>query len=43
MPITRLKKALTEKDLVMTTAPRHTEMSEPILTIWLKRRIWKEG
>ena len=40
--ITRLKKALVEKDLVMTTAPKHLEMSDPILALWLKRRVWKE-
>lgn len=40
--ITRLKKALVEKDLVTTTAPKHLEMSDPILALWLKRRVWKE-
>lgn len=40
--ITRLKKALVEKDLVMTTAPKHLEMSDPILALWLKKRVWKE-
>ena len=29
--ITRLKKALIEKDLVMITAPKYLEMSDPIL------------
>ena len=40
--ITRLKKALIEKDLVMTTAPKHLDMSDPILALWLKKRVWKE-
>ena len=40
--ITRLKKALVEKDLVMTTAPKHLEMSDPILALWLKKRVWRE-
>ena len=40
--ITRLKKALVEKDLIMTTAPKHMEMSDPILALWLKKRVWKE-
>ena len=40
--ITRLKKALVERDLVMTTAPKHLEMSDPILALWLKKRVWKE-
>ena len=40
--ITRLKKALIEKDLVMITAPKYLEMSDPILALWLKKRVWKE-
>ena len=40
--VTRLKKALVEKDLITTTAPKHLEMSDPILTLWLKKRVWKE-
>lgn len=40
--ITRLKKALTEKDLIMATAPKYLEMSDPILALWLKKRVWKE-
>lgn len=39
--ISRLKKALTEKDLIMMTAPKKLEISDPILALWLKRRIWK--
>ena len=40
--IIRLKKALMQKDLVMTTTPKHLEMSDPILALWLKKRVWKE-
>lgn len=39
--ISRLKKALTEKDLIMMTAPKTLEISDPILALWLKRRVWK--
>lgn len=31
-----------ERDLVMTTAPKHLDMSDPILALWLKKRVWKE-
>ncbi len=41
--VTHLKKALMEKDLILTTAPKHMEMSDPILALWLKRRAWKEA
>ena len=40
--ITRLKKALIEKDLVSLSAPKHLELSDPILALWLKRRVWRE-
>ena len=39
--ISRLKKALTEKDLIMMAAPKKLEISDPILALWLKRRVWK--
>lgn len=39
--ISRLKKALTEKDLIMMTAPKKLEILDPILALWLKRRVWK--
>lgn len=39
--ISRLKKALTEKDLIMMTAPKKLEISDHILALWLKRRVWK--
>ena len=40
--ISRLKKALIEKDLVSLTAPKHLDLSDPILALWLKRRVWRE-
>ena len=40
--ITRLKKALTEKDLITTIAPKTLAISDPILQMWLKRRVWRE-
>lgn len=40
--ITRLKKALLEKDLITIPAPKQIEMSDPILALWLKKRVWKE-
>lgn len=41
--ITRLKKALVEKDLIDTTAPNHMEISDPILSLWLRKRVWKSS
>lgn len=40
--VARLKQSLTEKDLVCTTAPRNLEISDPILKLWLKKRIWRD-
>lgn len=40
--VTRLKKALIQKDLITISSPKHLEMSDPILALWLKRRVWKE-
>ena len=40
--ITRLKKTLTEKDLITMSAPMNYEISDPILSLWLKKRVWKE-
>ncbi len=40
--VTRLKKALMEKDLITIPTPKCLEMSDPILALWLKRRVWKE-
>ena len=39
--ITRLRKSLIEKDLVTTTAPKYVDISDPILTLWLKERVWR--
>ena len=39
--ITRLKKALTEKDLIETIAPNTLDFSDPILKMWLKQRGWQ--
>lgn len=40
--ITRLKKALVDKDLIMATGSRYLEISDPILTLWLKKRVWRD-
>ena len=37
--ITRLKKSLTEKDLIMTVAAKRIEMCDPILSLWLRERV----
>lgn len=39
--IMRLKKSLSEKDLIETTSPNHIDYSDPILCLWLKKRVWK--
>lgn len=39
--IVRIKNALKEKDLIETVAPKTLDMSDPILKLWLKRRVWK--
>lgn len=41
--VTRLKTALIEKDLVAVVAPKTLAMSDPILMLWLKRRVWREA
>ena len=38
--VTRLKKSLTEKDLVTTLAAKTLGMCDPILALWLKRRVF---
>ena len=40
--VTRLKKALIEKELITLSAPKHLEISDPILALWLMRRVWKD-
>ncbi len=39
--ITRIKKSLMEKDLITISGPMTYEISDPILSLWLKRRVWK--
>ena len=39
--ISRLKKALMEKDLIALTAPKKLQISDPILALWLKQRVWR--
>lgn len=39
--IVRIKNALKEKDLIETVAPQTIDMSDPILKLWLKCRVWK--
>lgn len=39
--IARLKKTLMERDLVDSDRPNHLEISDPILKLWLKHRVWK--
>lgn len=39
--VSRLKKALTEKDLIDIVAPKTIEIADPILALWLKRRVWR--
>lgn len=41
--VSRLKKTLTGKDLIEHSAPKHLTMCDPILALWLKRRVWKES
>lgn len=38
--ITRLKNTLKEKDLIESTEPRNLDFSDPILKLWLKKRVW---
>lgn len=37
----RLKSSMIEKDLVDTVAPNTLDICDPILILWLKRRVWK--
>ena len=39
--IARLKKSLTAKDLITTTTPKTLAISDPILALWLKQRVFK--
>lgn len=38
--IVRLKKSLTAKDLIAISSPKTLELSDPILALWLKRRVF---
>lgn len=38
--ITRLRNTLKEKDLIETTEPNVLDFSDPILRLWLKKRVW---
>lgn len=38
--IVRLKKSLTAKDLITISSPKRIELSDPILALWLKRRVF---
>lgn len=40
--ITRIKKSLMEKELITISGPMAYEISDPILSLWLKRRVWKK-
>ena len=40
--ITRIKKSLMEKELITIYGPMAYEISDPILSLWLKRRVWKK-
>lgn len=40
--VMRVKKSLAEKDLITTSAPHHMELCDPILGLWLRRRVWRE-
>ena len=39
--VSRIKQSLMEKDLIDKPKPNHIEISDPILKLWLKHRIWK--
>lgn len=39
--ISRLKKALIEKDLIDIVAPKTLDYADPILKMWLKKRVWR--
>lgn len=39
--ISRLKKTLMEKDLIDITAPKTLDYADPILKMWLKKRVWR--
>jgi len=38
--INRLKTSLKERDLIDTTTANHMDICDPVLKLWLKRRVW---
>lgn len=40
--IGRMKKSLMDLDLIAFTKPRYLDMLDPVMTLWLKTRLWKE-
>lgn len=40
--VMRIKESLTNKDLITTSVPHHMELCDPILGLWLRRRVWRE-
>lgn len=40
--VSRLKKSLIEKDLIDTIAPNQVDFADPILCLWLKKRVWRQ-
>lgn len=41
--IVRLKKMLVAAGLITSTAPRSLSMADPILSLWLKKRVWSRS
>lgn len=40
--IVRIKNSLKERDLTDSPSPNHLEISDPILGLWLRKRVWGE-
>lgn len=40
--IVRIKNSLKERDLTDSSSPNHLEISDPILGLWLRKRVWGE-
>lgn len=40
--VSRLKRSLLEKDLITVCGPRELEMADPVLALWLRRRVWRQ-
>lgn len=41
--IVRIKNSLKERDLIDSPSPNHLELSDPILGLWLCKRVWGES